>query len=229
MQIHELNRRSDARRGNANAASYEHHFDVARNAVKAFLPEPDSMSVDECRAALRRYTAAVTPNFVKWLAAASLSARSQDARYAASENVYVEIRDDHPGMLRALARGSGALPETSDYEQVEPFVALVQSQVTKMNGLFLTAMNGCIEHTSLDYVPWIARISERLGNTNMEYVDVHGEADISHAQQLTWALNKEAAMHDDPEPQISGACEVTVAFFRGVLLGGEPQHSISAP
>lgn len=221
MNIHKLNLRSAARRGAPPEASFCHHFEEARGAMRAALPPPASLSLDQCRAALRRYTAAVTPNFIKWLSAASLTARSQDARYAAAENVFVEIRDDHPGMLWALARSSGALPERSDYEAVEPCIAPIQQRVAEMNGLFLTALSGCIEHTSLEFVPWIARISERLGNRDTEYVDVHGEADISHVEQLAWALSKEAVMHDDPEPQIKAACEMTVTFFKSVILGPE--------
>ena len=218
MQIHDLNLRSETSRGAETTSPFEHFFEQARNEVRLFLPEPESLSLDECRAALRRYTAAVTPNFVKWLCAASLTARSQDARYAASENVYVEIKEDHPGMLRDLARGSDALPERADYESVEPFISEIQREVAVMNGLFLIAFSGCIEHTSLEYVPWIGKISHRLGNTNTRYIDVHGEADISHTEQLTWALNKEAAMHEQPEILIKRACDMTVTFFRHVLL-----------
>jgi hypothetical protein len=220
MEIHELNLRSEIRRGGSNEPSFASYFDDARRQVARSLPDPESLSLDECRLAVRRYTAAVTPNFVKWLIAASLSARSQDARYAASENVYVEVRDDHPGMLRALARSSQALPDSADYEAIEPYVAPIQEQVARMNGLFLISLSGCLEHTSLEYVPWIGRAAARLGNTSTEYIDVHGEADIAHAEQFVWALNKEAAMYNDPEPEIKHACEVTIAFLTGVLQGG---------
>jgi Iron-containing redox enzyme len=217
--IHDLNQRSESGRGVGPARSFTQYFDDARLSVAESLPDPASLSLDQCRLAIRRYSAAVIPNFVKWLAAAAVSARSQDARYAASENAYVEIQEDHPGMLRALARSSGASPEALDYEFVEEFVVPIQLEVARMNGLFLIALNGCIEHTSLAFVPWIGRVAHRLGNENFKYVEVHGEADIGHAEQFEWALEKEAALHSSPDSEIALACNLTVSFVKGVLIG----------
>lgn len=219
MQIHQLNQRSEAGRGELHGSSYAHHFERAREAVRMALPDPDALSSEQHRLALRRYCAAVTPNFIKWLSAASLCARSQDARYAASENAMVEIRDDHPGMLWALARSSGALPDAEDYEAIERYILPIQSRVALMDGLFLIALDGCIEHTSLEFVPWVGRVAQRLGNTSTEYIDVHGEADIGHAEQFVWALEKEAAFHDNPDKTIGEACDATVALINGVLVG----------
>jgi hypothetical protein len=219
MHIHQLNQRSEAGRGELSGSSYAHHFERAREAVRAALPDPEDLSSDQCRLAIRRYCAAVTPNFIKWLSAASLSARSQDARYAASENAMVEIRDDHPGMLKALARSSHALPDAEDYEAVERYMLPIQSRVALLDGLFLIALDGCIEHTSLEFVPWVGRVAHQLGNTSTEYVDVHGEADIGHAEQFVWALEKEAALYEDPDKTIDEACDATVALINGVLVG----------
>jgi len=200
----------------ATGASHE-VYERAREAVRDFLPDPATLSDDQRRIILRRYAAGVGENFIKWLAAATLCTRSLEARYAAAENALLEIRDDHPGMLRGFVASSGASPEREDYDYVARYLADVQVEVSRMPGLFLTTFLGILEHTSTDYIPWLAELSTPLGNTNFAYADIHGEADILHADQFVWALEKEAAHYDDPDIEIGKANTVALSFLKAIL------------
>lgn len=71
----------------------------ARTEVAAFLPK-QALSDVQARDVLQRYTAAIEGNFVAWMGAAVITARSVQGRYAASENLWVEMKNDHAGMLR---------------------------------------------------------------------------------------------------------------------------------
>jgi len=192
-------------------------FAVARANVREALVAPDSLSDDQCRRIIRRYTAGVGSNFVNWLAAGTVSCRSLEARYATAENLLIEIRDDHPGMLRDFAKSSAAEPETEDYRYAQAEARHVQDRVSEMSGVFLIALVGTLENVSLDYIPWLGIISERLGNDNMRYVDIHGEADIEHARQFHWALEMEAALHPKPKPLSQAGADSAVSFIRALF------------
>jgi len=198
-------------------SSYSHAFCVSRAEIRSALPDSDDLTKDECRQIIRRYAAGVGGNFVTWLAAGVVSCRSIEGRYAASENVHIEIRDNHPAMLRRFAEGSGAVPSADDYRFAELAALPVQTEVSNMSGLFMIALVGTLENISLDYIPWLGAISRRLGNTDMEYVDIHGEADIAHADQFCWALEKEAAQYDAPDAIIAAGSSAAVNFIKSLL------------
>lgn len=192
-------------------------FQAARAQIREVLRSPDTLSDDDCRRILRRYAAGIGCNFVIWLAAGAMSCRSFEGRCATSENVYLEIRDDHPGMLRDFARMSAAEPETDDFRYAERHARQVQAEVSKMCGVFIVALVGTLENVSLDYIPWLGAISARLGNSDMRYIETHGEADIDHANQFKWALGKEAAHYDAPEPLIAAGVCAGVGFVSALL------------
>ncbi|HEV2818553.1 MAG TPA: hypothetical protein VGW40_15180 [Allosphingosinicella sp.] len=192
-------------------------FDAARDEIRTRLVSINDLSDDACRRIIRRYTAGVGGNFVNWLAAGTVSCRSLEARYATAENAYIEIQDDHPGMLRDFAKLSGAEPETADYRYAQVEARRIQAEVSKMSGVFIISLVGTLENVSLDYIPWLGAISKRLGNDNMRYVDIHGEADIEHATQFHWALEREAALYPEPEPLMKAGADAAVGFI-GALL-----------
>lgn len=204
------------------ATAIEFQMIKTRLAVRDLLVEPNFLSDAEKRTILRRYTAGVAEHFVKWLAAASLCSRSLEARYAAGENARLEIADDHPGMLREFSALSGAVPDREDYEYVEPFLDAVQSEVAKMPGLFLTVFLGVLESTSAEYIPWLTEISKSLGNTNFRYAEIHGEADISHAEQFNWAAEKESKYYENPDRQVNLGHKIALYYLKGLLTIKSP-------
>jgi hypothetical protein len=197
-------------------------FALARARTRCLLTPLDRLSDEDCRTVIARYAGGVAGNFVVWLAAAMACCRSVEARYAATENAFIEIKDDHPGMLREFARLSGAAPGTEDLRYAEAAAAIVQADVSRMSGIFTIALLGTLENISLDYIPWLGLLSKRLGNGQMRYVDIHGDADIEHAEQFRWALARESALHDSPEAEASAGAQAAVDFI-GRLIA-PPRH-----
>jgi len=208
---------SQATARNERHISPEIIFNAARAEVREFLVPLDSLGSAQYKRIIGRYTAGVGSNFVNWLAAGTVSSRSLEARYATAENAFIEIRDDHPRMLRDFAKLSGAEPEADDYRYAQSQANRVQAEVSTMSGVFIISLVGTLENVSLDYIPWLGAISKRLGNNNMRYVDIHGEADIEHATQFHWALEREAALYPEPEPLMKAGADAAVGFI-GALL-----------
>src|SRR5205807_3881071 len=78
------------------------------------LPNPAQLSVDEQRGIIARYTAVLEGNFIYWMTAADLSARSDEAHAIIQDNLLEEVRDNHPGMLRKFAIAATAVPTDTD-------------------------------------------------------------------------------------------------------------------
>lgn len=202
---------------NSMPNSNDARFVSAREAVRAHLPPITSLSNEQCARIIKRYSAAIGPNFVVWMAAAIVACRSVEGRFAASENVYIEVKDNHPGMLRDFAKRSQAEPDPADYTFVAPHVDRIQAEISKMSGLYLITLMGVLESTSAEFIPWLAEASRKLGNTDFHYTDVHGDADVEHADQFRWALEKEAALHTDPNATINKAMKMGTDFLVAAL------------
>src|SRR2546423_15528817 len=71
--------------------------------ILACLPDPKQLSEDQRRGIIARYTAVLEGNFIYWMTATYLSARSKEARPILLENLLEEVRDSHPAMLRRFA------------------------------------------------------------------------------------------------------------------------------
>jgi len=77
-----------------------------------------NLSAPQATAVISRYVAAVEGNFIQWLAAASVTARSPRARFAADQNLLDEFSANHPSLLRAFAKGASAEPDVEDFAAV---------------------------------------------------------------------------------------------------------------
>ena len=192
-------------------------LEAARRRVKALLVDPESITSAQAKVILSRYTAGVGDNFIKWLGAALVSARSLEARFAASENLMVEVRDNHPKMLRDFAKGSGALPGREDYAHAAVCLDEIHLHVRHMSGIYLISLIQLLETVSADYIPWLAAISKKLGNTNFNYCDIHGEADAHHAEQFRKAVVAESQFYKSPLPEIEEGYGSGVYFLEHLL------------
>jgi Iron-containing redox enzyme len=192
-------------------------IDRAQEQVRLALPAITDIPEEARRQILRRYAAAIAPNFVPWMAAAAVCSRSLEARFSAAENVYLEIKDDHPKLLRDFVSSCNCDPDRSDYIAVAPAVGAVKIEVSLMSGLFITSLMCLLENVSSDFVPWLEAIAYSLGGTDFRYTAVHGVADAEHAKQFKWALEKEAQQHEDSEREISRSIEIATSFIFSAL------------
>lgn len=185
--------------------------------VHAFLPSLDQLAPEQCRTIIQKYVAAIQGNFVNWMAAAAVSGRSVQARFAAEENIYVEMRDDHPGMLRRFAVAAHAEPTAEQYTAVEPLVQEVRVMVAEMSGAKNTALMGALESTSAEFIPFLAALAKKLGSSDFQYTDIHGEADVEHADQFLWALSHEQKHYPDFDTQFDVSLAVTLRLLRTIF------------
>ena len=72
-------------------------------------PTPDSLSAEERRGIIARYTAVLEGNFIYWMTGAYISVGSDEARAKIMDNLREEVRDCHPGHDAAV-RHRGPAP-----------------------------------------------------------------------------------------------------------------------
>ena len=166
-------------------------FEKANADISASLPDPKTIDVERARRILARYCAAFEGNFTSWMGAAVVSARSHAGRYAASENLMVEIRDDHPTMLRQFVRHAGATPTVEDQADICMALENYRGLFARMSGLRNLSAMAVLEGSSSKFIPWLGELAKKSGGRSFKYVEVHGEVDVEHAKQFLWAVGAE--------------------------------------
>lgn len=195
----------------------KHKIDTVTAHVNKFLLPVDQISEESARKILGKYTAAIEGNFVNWMAAAAVSSRSVQSRFAAEENIYVEMKDDHPGMLRSFVKSAGAEPTTDHYLAVSEAVNSMRRLVGQMSGAENITLMAMLENSSGVFIPFLADLAKKLGSTNLLYTDVHGVADIKHADQFVWALTYEKEHYADFDLRMDKTSEAVLKFLKEVF------------
>jgi hypothetical protein len=188
-----------------------------KQAVKSCLPDVKQLSDEQARTILQQYAAAIEPNFTYWMSAAFMSAKTQQGRYAAVENLEVEIRDDHRGMLRNFVTQVDALPDRSAYDAVRPSVYSLHELVSELNGTANLAIMAILENTSAVFIPFLEKVARRLGAKDLTYTKVHGEADIEHAEQFVWAINNELRKDSNYKTNLNLAVKKTEQLLKQIF------------
>jgi hypothetical protein len=166
-------------------------FETATRDVQDMLIPLDQIDYGQAGDIIGRYTSAILPNFVPWVTAALVSARSPRARDAAHENLEEEIGENHQGMLYDFASDADALPTSQDGLTVAPAVSRIRENVAEMVGLYNVSLGAFLENTSAAFIPYLERLAVIRGSDNFVYTRAHGEADIEHAQQFLRAVQHE--------------------------------------
>ncbi len=188
----------------------------ARARVREFIPS--SVSDEDARKILARYTAALEGNFIAWMGAAALVVRSVQAKYAASENLWVELKDDHAGMLHQFVASAGVDVASSHVHEVEGSVAAVRALLATMSSVESLALMAYLENTSAEFVPFLGKIAQQLGSVDDIYVRVHGEADVLHADQFAWALGYEIVEDDRAFEKIDKSFAIGEQLLRSIFI-----------
>ena len=80
----------------------------------ASLPAPSTLTSDERRGIIARYSAVLEGNFIYWMTAALIAVKTEEAREELIENLHEEVKDAHPAMLRRFAIAAHAYPTDAD-------------------------------------------------------------------------------------------------------------------
>jgi hypothetical protein len=174
-----------------------------------WLPNPKQLTSEERRGIIARYTSVLEGNFIYWMTAAVIAAKAEQSRPILLDNLYEEVHDAHPQMLRKFALAANAFPSDKDFLAVHDDLTKVRLFMGKLSPVKLVLTMGFFEGFIQKFMSYLASLAAEQGSTEMEYTDVHGICDIEHTEGLYKVLAAEMAL-TPPEPGAD--------LFEGVAL-----------
>lgn len=173
------------------------------------LPDPKQLTGEERRGIIARYTSVLEGNFIYWMTAAVLAAQAEKSGPILLQNLYEEVHDAHPLMLRKFAMAANAFPTDKDFLAVHDELTKVRQFLGKLSPVKSVLMMGFFEGFIQKFMSFLANLAAEQGSTEMEYTDVHGVCDIEHTAGLFKVLAAEMEL-TPPEPDAD--------LFEGVTL-----------
>jgi hypothetical protein len=176
-------------------ASLKPQIDGIIEELIASLPDPDKLSAGERRGIIARYTAVLEGNFIYWMTATYLSAKSEEAHPILLDNLMEEIRDCHPAMLRNFTMAAHAFPTDSDALEVHQDLTNVRLFLGRLSGVQNIVTMAFFEGFIQQFMGYLADLAGAQGSEEKVYTDVHGVCDVAHSQELFRALSAEIAVN----------------------------------
>jgi hypothetical protein len=173
------------------------------------LPDPKQLTSEERRGIIARYTSVLEGNFIYWMTAAALAAKAEQSMPILLGNLYEEVHDAHPQMLRRFAIAAGAFPTDKDALAVNDDLTKVRLFLGELSPVQSVLMMGFFEGFIQKFMSYLADLAKAQGSTEMEYTDVHGVCDIEHTAGLFKVLAAEISFAP-PKPETD--------LFEGVNL-----------
>jgi hypothetical protein len=158
------------------------------------LPNPKQLTNEERRGIIARYTAVLEGNFIYWMTAAAIAAKAEQSRPILIDNLYEEVHDAHPHMLRKFAIAANAFPTDKDSLAVHEDLTKVRLFLGKLLPMRSVLMMGFFEGFIQKFMAYLAELAAALGSSEREYTDVHGVCDIEHTEGLFKVLAAEIAL-----------------------------------
>jgi hypothetical protein len=125
------------------------------------------------------------------------------------DNLYEEVHECHPLMMRKFAVAANAVPTDRDVWAVDDALTRVRLFLCQLSPVKSVLMMGFFEGFIQKFMSYLASLASEQGSTEMEYTDVHGVCDIEHTEGLFKVLAAEVAVAP-PEPNAD--------LFEGVNL-----------
>jgi len=184
------------------------------------LPDPDKLSPSERRGIIARYTAVLEGNFIYWMSAAYLSAKSEEARPILLDNLREEIRDCHPAMLRNFTIAAQAFPTDSDALEVHDDLTNVRLFLGRLSGVQNLLTMAFFEAFIQQFMAYLANLAGTQGSAERVYTDVHGVCDVAHSQELFRALAAELAVDPiDPSTDLFEGVDLLRTLIQTIIHG----------
>jgi len=173
------------------------------------LPDPKRLTSEERRGIIARYTSVLEGNFIYWMTAALIAVKAKQSPTILLDNLYEEVHDSHPLMLRKFAIAANAVPTDKDASAVHDDLTRVRLFMGKLSPVKSVLTMAFFEGFIQKFMAYLASLAALQGSTEMEYTDVHGVCDIEHTEGLFKVLVAEMAV-TPPEPDAD--------LFEGVTL-----------
>jgi hypothetical protein len=173
------------------------------------LPNPKQLTTEERRGIIARYASVLEGNFIYWMTAAVIATKAEQSRPILLQNLYEEVHDCHPLMLRKFAIAANAFPTDQDFLAVHDDLTKVRQFMGKLSPVRSVLTMGFFEGFIQKFMSYLAGLAAEQGSTEFEYTDVHGVCDIEHTDGLFKVLAAEMELAP-PEPDAD--------LFEGVTL-----------
>lgn len=185
----------------------------------ASLPNPRLLNNSERRGIIARYTSVLEGNFIYWMTATLLAAKSEDVHPILVENLHEEISDAHPIMMRRFAIAAHAYPEASDALAVDEDLTRMRRFVGKLSGVQSLITMAFFEGFIQKFMEYLAELAKGLGSTEMEYTDVHGVCDVAHTAGLIRAFEIENERYPlEPEKDLLEGVHLLRAVIHSIVF-----------
>lgn len=201
-------------------ASLKPQIDSIVEELIASLPDPDKLTASERRGIIARYTAVLEGNFIYWMTAAYLSAKSQEARPILLDNLREEISDCHPAMLRSFTIAAHAFPTDVDALEVHSDLTNVRLFLGRLSGVQNILTMAFFEGFIQQFMAYLANLAGAQGSAERVYTDVHGVCDVAHSQELFRALSAELAVNPiDPPADLFEGVDLLRTLIQTIIHG----------
>lgn len=183
------------------------------------LPDPKTLTSEERRGIIARYSSILEGNFIYWMTATLISVKTEAAKPILLDNLNEEIREAHPVMLRKFSIGAHAFPTDSDALALNDELTKMRVFLGRLSPVQSLAAMAFFEGSIQRFMPYLAELAAEQGSTEMEYTDVHGVCDIAHTEGLFQALSIENAANplDSKEDLLEGVNLLHNLFHRIVF------------
>jgi hypothetical protein len=186
----------------------------------AQLPQPEQLSSEQRRGIIARYTAVLEGNFIYWMTAASIAVKCDEVRPILAENLYEEVRDAHPVMLRRFAVAAHAFPTDTDALSIDADLTRVRLFLGKLQGVQSLLTMAFFEGFIQRFMGYLADLGSAQGSTEMEYTDVHGVCDVTHTAELYRALQLEMALNPaGPDADLFEGVDILRTLIVAIVQG----------
>ena len=158
------------------------------------LPPVETLTPEEQRGIIARYSAVLEGNFIYWMTAALLAVKSETARPILIDNLMEEVRDAHPYMLRRFFIAAQSFPSAEDSLAVHEDLTKMRLFLGRLSAVQSLATMAFFEGFIQRFMGYLASLAAAQGSKEMEYTDVHGVCDIAHTAGLFQALGEEMSL-----------------------------------
>jgi hypothetical protein len=202
------------------SASLKPQIDGIIEELITSLPDPDKLSAGERRGIIARYTAVLEGNFIYWMTATYLSAKSEEAHPILLDNLMEEVRDCHPAMLRNFTIAAHAFPTDSDALEVHQDLTNVRLFLGRLSGVQNLLTMAFFEGFIQQFMAYLADLAGAQGSVERVYTDVHGVCDVTHSQELFRAVSAEMAVNPiDPSADLFEGVDLLRTLIHTIIHG----------
>jgi hypothetical protein len=203
------------------------HIDLIQGQIAAIiddliaqLPSPERLTSEQRRGIIARYSAVLEGNFIYWMTATFIAVKSDEVRDILTENLYEEVHDAHPVMLRKFAIAARAFPTDTDALASDADLKKVRLFLGKMQSVQSVLTMAFFEGWIQRFMGYLAELAGAQGSSEREYTDVHGVCDITHTAELYRALALEMAVNPiSPDADLFEGVDVLRTLIVAIVQG----------